>query len=84
MAEPTLDPKSQRVLQVMMQKPMLSGGELANRAALAPAEILDAVKPLMERGYVESSGELFDAESILRAYFSLLPSARRYLAMTLK
>ncbi len=80
MDEKPFEGDSRRIIDVMMQKPMLSGRELSNLSGIAPEMLYDAVRPLIYRGFIVASGNYVDALSVPSAYFTLLPSVRRSLS----
>lgn len=76
-----LTPDSKQVLRALLQRPVLSGDELAFKTRL-DFDILDsAIRPLIDAGYVAASSTWTQPAEIGRAYFNLNPSARRYAEM---
>ncbi len=72
----TLDPKAKKALRVIREKAVVSGWEPQALSGLTPAELLEAVRTLVDSDLIAASGELLQPEGVLEAYFNLRPSAR--------
>lgn len=70
---PGLDDLSKRVLRLLLERKVVSGWEIAS--AVGQDKFKEAIEPLLSHGYVDFSGDLADAERMLKSYFNLKPSA---------
>jgi hypothetical protein len=69
---------SQRVLRVMLDRPVLAGTELLILTGLDEEKLYKALQSLIGAGLVSASAFSSDPTELLKAYFNLKPSARRY------
>jgi len=75
---PPLPEDSQKVLRVLLSRPVLVGAELAILAGLDEGKLLDAVTPLLSAGLISANTPSIDPNELPKAYFNLNPSARRF------
>jgi hypothetical protein len=75
---PSLSEESQRILRVMVQKPVIAGGELVILAHISsPEKLADALRPLLSAGVISTNTSI-DPNEVLKSYFNLNPSARPF------
>ena len=72
----TLPENSQRVLRVMLGRPVISGGELAIMTSIPPDELAEALRPLISNGIISTDSP--GSAEIQKSYFNLNPSARSF------
>jgi hypothetical protein len=76
--KPSLSDESQRVLRVIVRKPVITGGELMVLAHMDANQLADAVRPLVSAYIISTNTSSLDPNEIIGAYFNLNPSARQY------
>jgi hypothetical protein len=62
----------------MIQKPVISGGELVILAHITPEKLAEALRPLLSAGVISTNSSSTEPSEILRSYFNLNPSARPF------
>jgi hypothetical protein len=72
----TLPENSQRVLRVMLGRPVISGAELAILCNIPPDALAEAVRPLVLNGIISTDSP--GSAEIQKSYFNLNPSARSF------
>lgn len=75
---PSLTPESQRILRVMVHKPVITGGELMVLAKLTPEQMASAVRPLVSAGIISTNTSGEDLSEMVSSYYNLNPSARQF------
>jgi hypothetical protein len=73
-----LSQDSQKVVRVLLQRPALSGGELASLTGLTPDLLYAATQELLQARVISINEPTFDANQIWKIYFNLNPSARPF------
>lgn len=71
---PQLSSESKHVLQIIKSHGVCNGRQLLAEANLAPDQLIEAVKPLVNSELVSASGGTFTAKEIGHAYFNIRPS----------
>lgn len=71
---PQLDAKDKRVLQVIKDRGVVTGKELAAEANLTPVDLLPIVQKLISSDLVAASGNIYSPEQVCNAYFNIRPS----------
>jgi DNA-binding Lrp family transcriptional regulator len=71
---PQLDATGRRVLQVIRDRGVVTGRELAAEAGLTPEVLLPIVQKLISSDLVSASGNIYDTNQVGDAYFNIRPS----------
>ncbi len=71
---PQLDANGKRVLQVIKDRGVVTGKELAAEANLTPEVLLPIVQKLISSDLVAVSGNIYGPEQVCDAYFNIRPS----------
>jgi hypothetical protein len=67
---------SQRVLRVMIRRPVISGGELGMLTGIPSDQLSQALRPLLSAGIISTGTSTLGSAEIGISYFNLNPSAR--------
>jgi hypothetical protein len=67
---------SQRVLRVMIRRPVISGGELGILTGIPSDQLSQALRPLLSAGIISTGTSTLGSAEIGISYFNLNPSAR--------
>jgi hypothetical protein len=70
-----LSENAKRVLRLMMESRVMSGGELFQRSRLSPNDLSDALRTLVDERLIQTNVMGFDQSSLPDAYFNVIPSA---------
>jgi DNA-binding Lrp family transcriptional regulator len=71
---PKLDQDGKRVLQVIKDRGVVTGREIAGIVSLTPETLIPIVQTLVSSDLVTASGNIYDPEGFSCAYFNIRPS----------
>jgi hypothetical protein len=71
---PQLDANGKRVLQLIKERGVATGSELAAAANLTPEVLLPIVQQLISSELVTASGNIYGPDQVCDAYFNIRPS----------
>jgi len=71
---PKLDQDGKRVLQVIKDRGVATGREIAAAVNLDPAKLSSIVQSLVSSDLVTASGNIYGPEGVYEAYFNIRPS----------
>jgi predicted transcriptional regulator len=81
---PQLTDPSKRVLQLIRERGVVSGWQILSETGVTDQQLLDAANQLVKFSLVLAKGNIYKADEIGKAYFSLVPSSSKMADQVLK
>lgn len=75
---PSLSVDGQKVVRILLERSAMSGDELSVLTGLDSKSLFAAMQELLSAQVISANQPLFIPEQVLRTYFNLNPSARRF------